>query len=195
MQGAAFVDRDGVINELVTDPATGYPESPLNVANVALIDGAAAGLRRLAKSGWRLVGVSNQPAAAKGLLSIAELCAVHERVIELLAAEGVRFDDFRLCLHHPDGLVADLAGSCDCRKPAPGMLLASASALGISLSDSWMIGDTDSDVEAGRSAGCRTILVMNSGSAHKRAATMAADATADGLAAAADIVLGAGGVD
>jgi D-glycero-D-manno-heptose 1,7-bisphosphate phosphatase len=194
MRVAAFVDRDGVINELVPDPVSGRPESPLDVPSVALIDGAAAALTRLAQDGWHLVGVSNQPAAAKGLLSVADLCDVHERVIELLAAEGVRFDDFRICLHHPDGVVADLAGPCDCRKPGPGMLLAAAAALDLSLEGSWMIGDTDSDVEAGRSAGCRTILVAHSASAHKRASTLRADATADSLAAAADIILRGGGV-
>ncbi len=131
--GAAFIDRDGVINELVADGAGGSPESPLHVADVRLVPGAAAALRRLADAGWRLVGVSNQPAAAKGTISLDELHAVHARVIELLAAEGVRFDDFRLCLHHPDGVVPELAGPCDCRKPAPGMLLDAARAGGIDL--------------------------------------------------------------
>src|SRR5206468_452178 len=152
-------------------------------------------LRRLADAGWHLVGVSNQPAAAKGLVSLTQLRAVQERVIELLAAEGVRFDDFRLCLHHPDGVLADLAGPCSCRKPAPGMLLAAASVLQLNLRDSWLVGDTDSDIVAGRAAGCRTILVEHSGSAHKRSAVATPDATADNLATAAGIILSAGGVN
>jgi histidinol-phosphate phosphatase family protein len=118
---AVFVDRDGVINALVADRSSGLLESPLAVADVTLIEGAAAALARLEGAGWTLVGVSNQPAAAKGALSLDELHAIQTRVLELLSAEGVRFDDFRLCLHHPDGVVAGLSGACDCRKPAPGM--------------------------------------------------------------------------
>ncbi len=93
---------------------------------------------------------------------------MHARVLELLAAEGVRFDASRLCLHHPDGVVAELSGPCDCRKPAPGMLLDAARALGLDLGGSWMLGDTDADVAAGRAAGCRTVLIEHPASAHKR---------------------------
>jgi D-glycero-D-manno-heptose 1,7-bisphosphate phosphatase len=128
---AVFVDRDGVINDLVPDPGTGRPESPLRVADVRLIAGAAGALRLLADAGWRLVGVSNQPSAAKGYIPLQELHAIQARVVALLAAEEVRFDDFRLCLHHPEGTVPGLSGPCDCRKPAPGMLLAAAGELGL----------------------------------------------------------------
>ena len=115
--------------------------------------------------------------------------SVQGRVVELLASEGVRFDDFRLCLHHPAGVVPELTGSCDCRKPAPGMLFEAANTLGLDLSRSWMIGDTDSDVIAGRSAGCRTILVENPGSSHKRSGRVAPDARVADLAGAAAVVL------
>ncbi len=186
---AVFVDRDGVINELVGEPASGRPESPLAVADVALIDRAAEGLRGLSQAGWRLVGVSNQPAAAKGLVTLTELEAVQRRIVELLDREGVRFDDFRVCWHHPSGVVPELTGTCDCRKPAPGMLLDAAHALGLDPSESWMIGDTDADVLAGRSAGCRTILVENSGTSHKRSGGAPPDAYAADLAAAAALIL------
>ncbi len=187
--GAAFVDRDGVINALVLDPVTGRPESPLRVADVGLIPGAGAARRRLVGGGWRLVGVSNQPAAAKGLISLDELAAVHARVVELLSAEGVRFDDFRLCHHHPDGVVLELGGKCDCRKPAPGMLLDAARALDIDLGASWMIGDTDGDILAGRAAGARTVLIEQPGSAHKRTGSVSPDAIVAGLGAAVDHIL------
>ena len=191
---AVFVDRDGVINELVPDPVSGRPEAPLRVDDVSLIPGAAAALRDLTDAGWRLVGVSNQPGAAKGLMALEELYAIHARVLELLAAEGARFDDFRLCLHHPEGVVADLARECDCRKPAPGMLLAAAAELAIDLRRSWMIGDTDGDVQAGRAAGCRTILVEHRPSAHKRTAELSPDAVVSDLTAAAGIILATKGV-
>jgi D-glycero-D-manno-heptose 1,7-bisphosphate phosphatase len=191
---AVFVDRDGIINELVPDPVSGHPESPLRVDDVRLIEGAAAALRRLAGAGWLLVGVSNQPSAAKGHISLAELHSIQARVLELLAAEGARFDDFRLCPHHPQGVVAELAGECDCRKPAPGMLLAAAGDLGLDLGRSWMVGDTDGDVQAGRAAGCRTILVEHPHSAHKRTGELPPDAVASHLTAAAGIILASKGV-
>jgi D-glycero-D-manno-heptose 1,7-bisphosphate phosphatase len=165
---AVFVDRDGVINALVTDPLSGRPESPLKVADVDLLEGVGAALRRLREAGFLLVGVTNQPAAAKGRASRAELEAVQSRVLQLLAQEGVRFDAFRICLHHPDGRDPELGVSCDCRKPAPGMLLDAARELDIDLAASWIVGDTDVDVLAGRAAGVRTILVEHPGSAHKR---------------------------
>jgi D-glycero-D-manno-heptose 1,7-bisphosphate phosphatase len=192
LRRAAFVDRDGVINELVPDPVSGLPESPLRPGEVALVAGAAGALRRLAAAGWLLVGVSNQPAAAKGTASRDELDAVHGRVVELLAAEGVHFDGFRFCLHHPDGLVPELTLACDCRKPAPGMLLDAARELEIELGASWMIGDTNGDVRAGAAAGCRTVLIEHAGSAHKRdrgAVGVAPDATVPELEAAAALIL------
>jgi D-glycero-D-manno-heptose 1,7-bisphosphate phosphatase len=189
---AVFVDRDGVINELVMDDTSQRPESPLTVADGVLVDGAAEALGRLSAAGWPLVGVSNQPAAAKGLVTLPQLEAVQRRVIELLGREGVRFDDFRICFHHPAGVVPELTRTCDCRKPAPGMLLDAGRALGLDPSRSWMIGDTDADVLAGRSAGCRTILVENPGSSHKRSGDAAPDAHAADLAAAATLILRAG---
>ena len=187
--GAAFIDRDGTINELVPDAGSGRPESPLRVADVALIPGAAQALRSFARAGWLTVGVSNQPAAAKGTASPHQLAAVQARVLELLAAHGARFDDFQICPHHPDGVVPALTGKCDCRKPAPGMLLAAAQRLAIDLPGSWMIGDMASDVLAGRAAGCRTILIEHGPSAHKRACAVEADAVVPDLAAAIPVVL------
>jgi D-glycero-D-manno-heptose 1,7-bisphosphate phosphatase len=165
---ATFIDRDGIINELVPDPESGLPESPLHPEEVRLLPGVGAAVRELAAAGYLVVGVSNQPAAAKGKVSLEQLLATQARVLELLAAEGARFDDFKLCLHHPEGMVEGLGGPCDCRKPAPGMLLEAASDLAIDLASSWMVGDTDTDVEAGRNAGCLTVLVEYPGSGHKR---------------------------
>ena len=105
---AAFVDRDGVINELVPDPITGRPESPLRVDDVRSIPGAAARCGAWPTAGWLLVGVSNQPAPPRGRIRLAELARVQARVLELLAAEGASFDEFRICLHHPEGVVPEL---------------------------------------------------------------------------------------
>lgn len=187
---AAFLDRDGVLNALVPDPASGRLESPLDPRDVRLLPGAAAAARQLAAAGYALVGVSNQPAAAKGKISLEQLQEVQERALELLAAEGVRFDGFRLCLHHPEAVVAELAGPCDCRKPAPGMLLDAAAELELDLPSSWMIGDTDTDIAAGHAAGCRTALIEHPGSAHKRDGGAGADLGADDLPAAVVAILG-----
>lgn len=188
--GGVFVDRDGVVNQLVPDPISGLPESPLRIEDVRLVSGAAAALGQVARSERRLIGVSNQPAAAKGVVSPAQLQAVQDRVLGLLAADGVRFDGFWICRHHPLGVVPELTGHCDCRKPAPGMLLSAADELSIDLAASWMIGDTDSDVLAGRAAGCSTVLVEYPGSAHKRGGVVRPDAWASDLIAAVGLVLG-----
>lgn len=182
MKAAVFLDRDGVLNELVPDPESGVAESPLAVEEVRLIAGAAVAAARLARAGFVLACVSNQPAAAKGKVSVAQLLAVHEQVLALLTQEGVTFAAWRLCLHHPHGTIPELARQCGCRKPAPGMLLDVAGALGLDLASSWMVGDTDADVTAGRSAGCRTILIRNPASFHKRLQVTSADLLASSLA-------------
>ncbi|HEY2283946.1 MAG TPA: HAD-IIIA family hydrolase [Solirubrobacteraceae bacterium] len=178
-RAAAFLDRDGVLNELVPDRASGEPESPLSVDDVRLIPGAAAAAAALARLGLLLVCVSNQPAAAKGRVSVARLLAVHDRVIELLREQGVELAASRLCLHHEHGAAPELTGPCDCRKPAPGMLLDGARSLGIDLGASWMVGDTDADIAAGKAAGCMTLLIRHPGSVHKRLQAIDPDLTAD----------------
>lgn len=181
-RAAVFLDRDGVLNELVPDPLSGAGESPLAIEDVRLIPGAAAAARALARRGLALVCVSNQPAAAKGRVSVARLLAVHGRVLELLRAQGVRLAASRVCLHHEQAVVPELAGPCACRKPAPGMLLDAARAHEIDLAASWMVGDTDADIRAGRAAGCATLLIGNPASVHKRLQGIEADLTADSLA-------------
>ena len=188
---AAFLDRDGVLNEGVPDPDTGLLESPLHPDEVRLLPGVGEALGRLAAAGFVLVGASNQPAAAKGKVSLEELLATQGRVLELLADEGVSFAAFKLCLHHPEGIVPELSGPCECRKPAPGMLLEAAAELALDLPSSWMIGDTDGDVGAGRNAGTRTVLVEYPGSVHNRSGAADPDLrTADLPAAVAAIVNG-----
>jgi histidinol-phosphate phosphatase family protein len=190
-----FLDRDGVLNEGRPDPDSGLLESPLTVEDVRLIPGAAAALGKLADAGYALVCVSNQPAAAKGKIAVDQLLAVHERVIELLAREGVCLDASRLCPHHPQGVVDELSGACDCRKPAPGMLLDAADALELDLGSSWILGDTDADVAAGQAAGCRTVLIEYQGSAHKRSGKASPNLLAADLSAGVAQLLGPSAAD
>jgi len=141
---AVFVDRDGTVIE---DP--GYLSDP---AGVRLVPGAADALRELGERGFRLVVVSNQSGIARRLISEEQATAVHERFVAELARRGVRLDDVRYCPHGPDA-------GCACRKPLPGLLVDAADELGVDLERSFMVGDKPSDVEAGRRAGCTTILL------------------------------------
>ncbi len=150
-RSAVFLDKDGTLVEDV----------PYNVdpALIVLVPGAAEGLLRLARLGYRLIVVSNQAGLALGRFDEAALEAAWRHLAGLLAAQDVTLDHFYYCPHHPEGSVGALATACTCRKPAPGMLLRAAAEHGIDLASSWMVGDILNDVEAGRRAGCRTVLV------------------------------------
>jgi histidinol-phosphate phosphatase family protein len=150
---AVFLDKDGTLIDDV----------PYNVdpARIALAAGAAEGLRALHRGGYRLVVVSNQSGVARGLFPEAALGPVRDRIEELLDAFGVPLAGFYACPHHPAGTVPAFAVECPCRKPRPGMLRRAAEELGLDLNASWLIGDILDDVEAGRRAGCRTVLIDN----------------------------------
>lgn len=152
MKKAAFVDRDGTINEMVYDVTHGTMDSPRRPEQVSLMKNAAAFLNGLRELGYTIIIVTNQPGISKGTLTRAELDAVNRRIAELLAP--AKWDDLKFCPHHPD-----FGSVCDCRKPKPGMLLEAAKQHGIDLAQSWMIGDGQVDVAAGTDAGCRTMLV------------------------------------
>lgn len=149
-----FLDKDGTLVKNV--PYNVDPE------RIGLEEGAASGLRKLAEAGFHFVVVSNQSGVARGYFEEEALEAVEARIDELLEEEaGTRLDAFYYCPHHPQGVVAQYAVDCNCRKPKPGLLLTAARDLGIDLSETWMIGDILDDVEAGRRAGCHTILIDN----------------------------------
>jgi D-glycero-D-manno-heptose 1,7-bisphosphate phosphatase len=186
---AVYLDRDGVLTVLVPDESTGMLESPLHPEDVELLPRVAQAARALARAGFVLVGVTNQPAAAKQTVTVDVLETVQTRVVELLAAQGVEFDAWRICLHHPQGTDPVFGRACECRKPAPGMLLSAAEELGIDLAGSWMVGDTDADVLAGRAAGCKTLLIENAQSAHKRSGSVAPDRCAPDLVQAVSVLL------
>ena len=141
---AVFCDRDGTLIEDV-----GYPRDP---DGVRLVAGATDALAALRRAGFALVVVNNQSGIGRGIISPEQAESVHERFVAELAAHGVELDDVRYCPHAPDEL-------CPCRKPSPGLLREAARELGVDLEASFMVSDKPSDVEAGRRAGCRTILL------------------------------------
>jgi D,D-heptose 1,7-bisphosphate phosphatase len=150
---AVFLDKDGTL--VVDVPYNVDPD------RMMLMPGAGEALRRLSDAGYKLIVVSNQSGIARGIFAESALPAVEQRLREMLAEWGAPLSGFYYCPHHPDGSVSGYAVHCDCRKPAPGMLLRAADDHGVSLADSWMIGDILNDVEAGRRAGCQTILLDN----------------------------------
>lgn len=159
---AVFVDRDGTLNELVYDEVHGILDSARKPDQVVLLRGAGAFLKGVRDAGYRVVVVTNQPGIAKGTLSLSDLEAVHRRLAELLAADGGRWDEILYSPYHPTGgpwARPEYVKDSECRKPKPGMLLRAAREHGIDLGQSWMVGDGLVDVQAGRSAGCRTILL------------------------------------
>jgi D-glycero-D-manno-heptose 1,7-bisphosphate phosphatase len=143
---AVFLDRDGTINVEVN-----YLH---RVADLTLIPGAPEAIARLNAAGFFVAVITNQAGIARGFYTEVELRALHEHVSDLLGAHGARVDAWYFCPHHPD-----FTGSCECRKPAPGMLLAAAEEHDLDLAQSWLVGDSAGDIGASIAAGCRTILV------------------------------------
>lgn len=157
---AAFLDRDGTINELVYFEEAGIIDSPFHEDQLRLLRGAARGIRALNRLGLKVIVVSNQPGVAKGHHGRDRLDRITGRMHQLLAREGgAHVDAVHYCLHHPEGRVPELAVACDCRKPKPGLIQRAAAEHGIDLPSSVFIGDSITDVQAGLAAGCRTILL------------------------------------
>ncbi len=178
---AVFVDRDGtVIDEI------GYQSDP---DMVRLIPGAAAAVARLNSLGIPVVVISNQAGVARGLFTEDDLDRVHERFVDMLAAEGAYVDAAYYCPHHPEFDV-----ECDCRKPRPGLLLRASGDLGIELERSFMVGDRLIDVQAGKAAGASAVLVLTGYGQrefgeHEADIAKTADRVCDDLARAVDWIL------
>ncbi len=150
-QAAVFLDRDGTINEEV-----GYLDRP---EKLRLLSGAARAIRRINESGMKAIVVTNQSGVARGFFDEAMVAAIHDKLQKMLAAQGAWIDRFYYCPHHPTHGQGEYLKECPCRKPSPGMLLKAASELDLALADSYIVGDTLKDIEAGGRAGVRGALV------------------------------------
>ena len=148
---AIFLDRD---DTLIEDP--GYINNP---EQVKLLDGVAEALIQLKNLGYLLVVVSNQSAVARGIVTEKILGQIHNRLEQLLSEKEASLDKIYYCPYHPDGVVQKYRKQSKFRKPNPGMLLKAADEMDIELGESWCVGNSRSDIEAGQRAGCKTILI------------------------------------
>lgn len=154
-QKAVFLDRDGTINKYV-----GFLTKP---EQFALLPGVAEAIKKINKSGNLAIVVTNQPVIARGDCTWEELKEIHDKMETELGMNGAFVDAIYVCPHHPDqgfeGERPEYKRNCDCRKPNPGMIFQAAKDFNIDLSQSIMIGDSERDWEAGKSAGCKAIIV------------------------------------
>lgn len=163
-QRAVFLDRDGTINvykDFITDPD-----------DLELLPGASDLIKKINMSGYLAIVITNQPVIARGECTLEELEEINQKLEVLLGQEGAYIDDLYYCPHHPDkgfeGERIEYKIDCDCRKPKPGLILKAAKKYNIDLSSSFMLGDDERDMEAGRNAGCNVIMTTKAGIASVR---------------------------
>jgi D-glycero-D-manno-heptose 1,7-bisphosphate phosphatase len=175
---AVFLDRDGV---LIRDA-----DHLTEASQIEILPGVPEALRRLRAAGWTIIVVTNQSVVARGLVTEDGLRQIHRVLEAQLRERGAMLDAIYYCPHHPEGAVARYRVVCDCRKPEPGLLLRAAKDFDLELAASVMVGDTPSDIEAGRRAGCRTVLIsteaLRTAEPAARTADGAGAVTADHLA-------------
>lgn len=191
MAEAIFLDRDGVLNELVLNPATEEHEPPHSIEDMKLFPYVINCLRKIQDSGYDLFLISNQPDFAKGKTTLGALDEVHGKFNQLLTSQGIHFREYYYCFHHPQGIIPEYSSECVCRKPKPFFLSKAEEDHNIDLGNSWMIGDRDSDIECGKAAGTKTILIEEPSSEKKRGKSLP-DYKARNLAEAVKIILQTG---
>ncbi|MDB4902366.1 MAG: hydrolase, HAD-superfamily, subfamily [Mucilaginibacter sp.] len=153
MNKAVFLDKDGTL--IIDIPYNADPDK------ITLCNDCIKGLKRLQEKKYLLILITNQAGVAHGYFKEDALLLVEEKIRMMLNNYGIMLSGFYYCPHHPQGKIEPYAIDCDCRKPKPGLLLKAATELDIDLSASWMIGDILNDIEAGNSAGCKSILIDN----------------------------------
>jgi D-glycero-D-manno-heptose 1,7-bisphosphate phosphatase len=148
MNKCVFFDRDGIVNK--APPEGSYVEK---LDDFEILPEFVSVLRKVTDAGYCAAVVTNQRCVARGIITIEEVVSMHERLRSVLAEQGIELADIQVCPHDKDD-------GCECRKPKPGMITAIAGVHGIDLHSSIMVGDHETDITAGRGAGCRTIRVL-----------------------------------
>ncbi len=156
---AVFLDRDGVINEIVYHKEMGIVDSPFTVEQFKLLPDVGKAINRFHDQGFKVILISNQPGIAKDHHDMDVFKKIKEKMKTELAKTGAKLDAEYYCFHHPEAKIEKYKVICDCRKPKPGMILQAERDHDIDLSKSWMIGDGINDVQVGQKAGCKTILI------------------------------------
>ena len=168
MKKAIFLDRDGVLTKLVYNHATNEYESPHYKKDLKFYPGILKFLMKLKAMGYLLFLVSNQPSYAKGKASLKNIKAIHKKFHIYLCSHGITFNKYYYCYHHPQGSIPRYSFDCKCRKPKPLFLLKAKEQHKLDMDNSWVIGDRDSDIECGKRAGVRTILIKGKQTRQKR---------------------------
>ena len=169
MNKAVFIDRDGTIAKDV--PYCSSPEQ------FELLPGAGEGIKQLNVAGFKVIIITNQSGIGRGYFSEATLACIHEKMKADLAGCGAHIDGIYYCPHHPDE-------NCDCRKPKPNLIIRAAREHGVDLSQSYLIGDSDKDIEAGKASGCMTFLISHK----EKSVEQKADYVVDSLLEAARLL-------
>ena len=156
---AVFLDRDGVINEIVYHKEMGIVDSPFTVDQFKLLPDVAKAINKFHEQGYKIIIISNQPGIAKDQYTMAVFEKIRKKMTKDLEKEGATIDAEYYCFHHPDAKIGSYKKICFCRKPKPGLILQAAKEHDIDLLKSWMIGDGITDIKAGIDAGCKTIFI------------------------------------
>jgi D-glycero-D-manno-heptose 1,7-bisphosphate phosphatase len=156
---AVFLDKDGVINEIVYHKESGFLDSPANPKEIKLIPDVGKAINKLKKLGFKIIIISNQPGIAKDKFTVDLFEKMKLKLKQELEKQNASVDAEYYCLHHPNAINKKYKKVCNCRKPKPGMILKASKEHNINLKESWMIGDGITDIQAGATAGCKTIFI------------------------------------
>ena len=161
MKPAVFLDRDGVINEIIYHKEMGIIDSPFTLDQFKVLPDVGKAINKLHNMGFLVIIVSNQPGIAKDHFSMDVFNQIREKMHQDLSEDDAVIDAEYYCLHHPYGKINEYTKVCDCRKPKPGMFYQAAREHHLDWTKAIFIGDDERDVQAGNAAGCKTILVTD----------------------------------
>ena len=156
---AVFLDRDGVINDIVYHKEMGIVDSPFTADQFNLLPKVGEAINNFHNQGFLVIVISNQPGIAKDHHDMGMFEKIKEKMHKDLLESGAEIDGEFYCFHHPQAKLNNFKEICNCRKPKPGMIINAAKDFEIDLKSSWMIGDGVNDIQAGVAAGCKTILI------------------------------------